>query len=141
MLSLATARSSLEEMLESLRRNDEDESPKDLPPALPPRPKPTARARLPSAKRPLPTSCGADGNEVAKSSLDCCMKKEEMGGETGDGFGAKKVKEMEAAKSPNVVAALDEKDCAKLGNLRQGSASDYKHFVKKVGDFVGKMFF
>lgn len=138
MLSLSTARSSLEEMLESLRRNDEDESPKDLPPALPPRPKPTARARLPSAKRPLPTSSEADRTEAAKSSLDCCVKKEEMGGERGNAFGAKKVKEMEAGKSPYDVAASDEteKDCAKLGNLLPGSASDDKHFDKKVGDFV-----
>ncbi|KAL8510367.1 hypothetical protein ACS0TY_017250 [Phlomoides rotata] len=136
MLSLSTARSSLEEMLESLRRNEEDESPKDLPPALPPRPKPTSRARLPSAKRPLPTS-----SEAAKSSLNGCVKKEEMGGERGNDFGAKKVKEMEAGKSPYVVAAsdemehnkiLEERECAKLGNLRRpGSASDDKHFVKK----------
>ncbi|XP_042060581.1 myosin-2-like isoform X2 [Salvia splendens] len=56
MLSLSTARSSLEEMLDSLRREEETQTPRDLPPPLPPRPKPTSRARLPSAKRPLPTS-------------------------------------------------------------------------------------
>ncbi|XP_042064590.1 myosin-2-like isoform X1 [Salvia splendens] len=56
MLSLSTARSSLEEMLESLRREEETQTLRDLPPPLPPRPKPTSRARLPSAKRPLPTS-------------------------------------------------------------------------------------
>lgn len=39
------ARSSLEEMLESIRRRDETEQSKDLPPALPSRP--TSKARLP----------------------------------------------------------------------------------------------
>lgn len=45
-------RSSLEEMLESLRRRDE--KPKDVPPALPVRP--TSRARLPSSRRSLPVN-------------------------------------------------------------------------------------
>lgn len=45
-------RSSLEEMLDSLRRQDEDEKPKDLPPALPARP--TSKGRLPPARRSLP---------------------------------------------------------------------------------------
>ncbi|KAJ1381655.1 P-loop containing nucleoside triphosphate hydrolase [Sesbania bispinosa] len=59
------ARSSLEEMLESLRRRDEEEKPKDLPPALPARP--TSRARLPSARRSLPNSLKVDGgNEKGK---------------------------------------------------------------------------
>ncbi|KAG0469856.1 hypothetical protein HPP92_016556 [Vanilla planifolia] len=49
----ATAvRSSLEEMLESLRQRDE--KPKDVPPALPNRP--SSRGRLPSAKRSLPVN-------------------------------------------------------------------------------------
>lgn len=43
-------RSSLEEMLDSIRRRDEQ--PKDVPPALPVRP--TSRARLPSSRRSLP---------------------------------------------------------------------------------------
>ncbi|KAL9236379.1 hypothetical protein vseg_011058 [Gypsophila vaccaria] len=45
-------KSSLEEMLENLRRRDEQKPPKDLPPALPSRP--TSRARLPSSRRSLP---------------------------------------------------------------------------------------
>lgn len=44
-------RSSLEEMLENLRRRDEDQ-PKDNPPALPSRP--VSKARLPSARKSLP---------------------------------------------------------------------------------------
>lgn len=82
MLSLSTARSSLEEMLESLRREEESQSPGDLPPALPPRPKATSRARLPSPKRrpslPLP----------------CVGNKEGSVGERENCFGAEKVEEL-----------------------------------------------
>lgn len=55
MAASATAtsvRSSLEEMLESLRRRDE--KPKDVPPALPSRP--PSKGRLPSARRSLPVN-------------------------------------------------------------------------------------
>ncbi|KAJ0974888.1 hypothetical protein J5N97_016853 [Dioscorea zingiberensis] len=56
-------RSSLEEMLDSLRRRDEQ--PKDLPPALPARP--TSRGRLPSARRSLPVDfkIGEKASELA----------------------------------------------------------------------------
>ncbi|CAN1775286.1 VIII-2 [Linum perenne] len=68
MLSPATVtRSSLEEMLESLRQRDEAlEKAKDLPPALPSRP--TSRARLPSARLSLPTDfkVGAGGKIEGK---------------------------------------------------------------------------
>ncbi|KAK9156217.1 hypothetical protein Sjap_003697 [Stephania japonica] len=50
--SSPTARSSLEEMLESIRRRDE--KPRDLLPALPSRP--TSKARLPASRRSLPTN-------------------------------------------------------------------------------------
>jgi hypothetical protein len=61
MLSPATmARSSLEEMLDSLRQRDEVGKPKDLPPALPARP--TSRARLPSARRSLPNNFRVSGD-------------------------------------------------------------------------------
>ncbi|KAG2299313.1 hypothetical protein Bca52824_035785 [Brassica carinata] len=49
------AKSSLEEMLESLRQKDEcQQQPRDIPPALPSRP--NSRARLPSARRSLPAN-------------------------------------------------------------------------------------
>ncbi|CAI0375856.1 unnamed protein product [Linum tenue] len=70
MLSASSApvtRSSLEEMLESLRQRDEAlERAKDLPPALPARP--TSRARLPSARLSLPTDfkVGANGRLEGK---------------------------------------------------------------------------
>ncbi|RDY10682.1 Myosin-2, partial [Mucuna pruriens] len=56
------ARSSLEEMLDSLRRRDEEEEKKkDSPPALPARP--TSRARLPPARRSLPNDFKVGGSE------------------------------------------------------------------------------
>ncbi|KAK7401855.1 hypothetical protein VNO78_13680 [Psophocarpus tetragonolobus] len=62
-------------MLESLRRRDEEEKPKDLPPALPSRP--PSRARLPPARKSLPNSFKVDG---------------EMGHKRKGSFGCKKVK-------------------------------------------------
>ncbi|KAK7272499.1 hypothetical protein RJT34_29126 [Clitoria ternatea] len=65
MLSATTsalARSSLEEMLESLRKRDEEQKPKDLPPALPARP--TSRARLPPARRSLPFKVDDENGEM-----------------------------------------------------------------------------
>jgi len=58
-------RSSLEEMLENLRRMEEQ--PKDIPPVLPSRP--TSRARLPSSRRSLPVGfkVGADDDGKRKS--------------------------------------------------------------------------
>ncbi|GLT45369.1 hypothetical protein SLA2020_192040 [Shorea laevis] len=43
----------------SLRRRDESEKPKDLPPALPART--TSKARLPSCRRSFPTDFKVDG--------------------------------------------------------------------------------
>ncbi|KAG9452756.1 hypothetical protein H6P81_005660 [Aristolochia fimbriata] len=51
-ISPSMARSSLEEMLDSIRRRDE--RPKDVPPALPVRP--TSRGRLPPSRRSLPNN-------------------------------------------------------------------------------------
>lgn len=59
-------RSSLEEMLENLRRKDEDQS-KDVPPALPSRP--TSKARLPSSRRSLPV--GFKVSAVAEVKRKC----------------------------------------------------------------------
>uniref|UniRef100_K7LWB7 Myosin motor domain-containing protein n=1 Tax=Glycine max TaxID=3847 RepID=K7LWB7_SOYBN len=71
-------RSSLEEMLESLRRRDEEEKPKDLPPALPSRP--PSRARLPPGRRSLPNNFKVDGENGV------------MGHRRKGSFGTKKVK-------------------------------------------------
>ncbi|KAE9585228.1 hypothetical protein Lalb_Chr25g0286751 [Lupinus albus] len=56
-MMLTATKSSLEEMLDSLRRRD-GEKPKDLPPVLPTRP--TSKARLPRARRTLPDNLKVD---------------------------------------------------------------------------------
>ncbi|GKB94812.1 hypothetical protein Tco_0980949, partial [Tanacetum coccineum] len=88
------ARSSLEEMLDSLRRRDEGENQKDLPPALPSRP--TSKARLP--KRLIQAKLNME-NVVSKViSNNNNMKKQDgnVGVRVGDGgggcnFGRRKV--------------------------------------------------
>lgn len=101
-------RSSLEEMLDSLRRKDEEEKPKDLPPALPARP--TSRGRLPPARRSLPNNfkvgdgggcepeCLPSGNEEMK------RKENDWIGARRNGFAAKKMKKDQNAESPYVLA-------------------------------------
>ncbi|XP_031407548.1 myosin-2 isoform X2 [Punica granatum] len=106
------ARSSLEEMLDSLRRRDEAEKPKDLPPALPARP--TSKARLPSSRQrslpmnfkvengnsnnPMNTNNQLDftSSEVNKAKEDSKRKEKELGSSRSS-FGSKKMK-----KDPNV---------------------------------------
>ena len=105
------ARSSLEEMLESLRQRDGEEKPKDLPPALPARP--TSRARLPSARRSLPSNLkvGDDHN-----STDCLqgglnakeetnVKDSEVGHRRKGSFESKKMKRK---KESPYMAAIEE---------------------------------
>ncbi|KAI3457512.1 hypothetical protein Pfo_014175 [Paulownia fortunei] len=152
MLSISPnslARSSLEEMLDSLRRRDENEKPKDMPPALPARPKPTSRARLPSAKRPLPSSFEIGESETAQSSSNCSVKKEDSKGLRRNSFGSKKVKEMEPGESPYLMAASnkkghdpksEEKDNAKLANSPPGSLPRFSEseWDDNVGYFIKK---
>lgn len=113
MLSMSPnsiVRSSMEEMLDSLRRKDENERPKDRPPALPARPKPASRARLPSSKRPLPKSINIGESESSKRSSNINVKKEDTEGIGGNSFVAKRVKEWEMVGAPR----SEDKDHAKL---------------------------
>ncbi|KAJ7948588.1 myosin 2 [Quillaja saponaria] len=106
------ARSSLEEMLDSLRRRDEEDKPKDLPPALPARP--TSRARLPSTRRSFPNNVKVvDGDGVTGSSAcglngkeDTKRKENDLGFKRGS-FGNKKMKKD--IESPYVVASEEKK--------------------------------
>ncbi|XP_020554045.1 myosin-2 isoform X1 [Sesamum indicum] len=150
MLSISPnslARSSLEEMLDSLRRRDENAKQKDVPPPLPARPRPTARARLPSAKRPLPTSSGIGESEKVQSSLGCSVQNEDLKGLRQKIFGTKKVKEMGPGESPYIMVASPEmghkpksEEIAKLANsppaavprftVSQGG-DNLEYFIKK----------
>lgn len=147
------ARSSLEEMLESLRRRDECEKPKDLPPALPVRP--ISRARLPSARKSLPTDFKVGEEDGPKGSAECGEKRSDLNGK-GDGkrkekelgakrnsFGSKKMrKEQEGVDSPydgivaadeqkmNEVVEVDVMKSAKSGEMEWEDNIGY--FIKKV---------
>ncbi|KAL0399344.1 UNVERIFIED_CONTAM: Myosin-2 [Sesamum radiatum] len=141
-ISPSLARSSLEEMLDSLRRRDENEKQKDVPPPLPARPRPTSRARLPSAKRPLPTSSGIGESEKAQSSLGCSVQKQQNEDSKGlrrKSFGTKKVKEMGPGESPYIMAAspemgrkLKSEEIAKLANSPPAAAPRFR--VSQGGD-------
>ncbi|KAL5986855.1 hypothetical protein ACLOJK_015189 [Asimina triloba] len=111
MSPTSAARSSLEEMLESIRRRDD--RPKDLPPALPVRP--TSKARLPSSRRSLPINfkVGDSAPEYlpndprgrkGKKELKIFLPHKELGSKGGI-FGSKKMrKEEPLAESPYVKA-------------------------------------
>ncbi|CAJ1978614.1 unnamed protein product [Sphenostylis stenocarpa] len=127
------ARSSLEEMLDSLRRRDEEEEKKkDLPPALPARP--TSRARLPPARRSLPNNFKVGGNErlvVPENGLvtseESVVKERDLGQKRRRcGFGSKRVKKD--VESPYV--ALSSSDSS--GNVWELESDDcISYFIKK----------
>ncbi|KAB2032803.1 hypothetical protein ES319_D05G402800v1 [Gossypium barbadense] len=110
---MAPAKSSLEEMLESLRRQDEVDKPKDLPPALPVRP--TSKARLPSARRSLPTNFKIDANGVDGAVLSEVKGKEEVKRNEKElgvkivSFGSKKMRKDVNVDSPYNLDAVEEK--------------------------------
>lgn len=144
-------RSSLEEMLDSLRRRDENDKPKDMPPALPSRPRATSRARLPSVKRPLPSGFEADTEDLNSNNIR--MEDKNAKGIKGNSFGNKKAKEMEPHESP-YVKATEGKECQQRlekdnGSNVAGSAHSCKprfresdwddnigYFIKKVKKFM-----
>ncbi|XP_059662595.1 myosin-2-like [Cornus florida] len=108
----SVVRSSLEEMLESLRRKDENEKPKDLPPALPARP--TSRARHPSSRRrPLRTNFEV-GNAGPECSSNCISKKENVKESKGGSLRTKKTKEVPAGESPYVIESEEKKYAQRL---------------------------
>ena len=134
------AKSSLEEMLESLRRRDEAEKPKDLPPALPSRP--TSKARLPSARRSLPTNfkidenggkCGENGGGLSevKGKEEGKRKEKELGVKRNS-FGSKKMRKD--VDSPyNLEAKKGEERERERERERKDRISDAKIELKEGG--------
>lgn len=115
-------RSSLEEMLDSLRRRDEDEKPKDLPPALPARP--ASRGRLPPARRSLPTNFKVDSDGSVPESLpspkeETKRRKNDLGLKRNS-FGSKKVKREQTVESP-YVSPPEENKLELTGGLDQAA--------------------
>ncbi|KAH9802867.1 Myosin-2 [Citrus sinensis] len=140
-------------MLESLRRRDECERPKDLPPALPARP--TSRARLPSARKSLPTDFKVGEENGAKASMESAEKRsslngkedgkrkeKEWGAKRNNSFGSKKLrKEQTVVDLPydggvmldeekvNEVLEVNEMKSAKSGEVEWEDNLGY--FIKK----------
>lgn len=98
----STVRSSLEEMLDSLRRRDDEDKPKDLPPALPSRP--VSRARLLPARKSLPKNFELDAAPATLVSQP--SKKEEVKGARIGSFGGKKDRDL-----PGDSPYVEEEDC------------------------------
>lgn len=141
------ARSSLEEMLDSLRRRDENEKPKDMPPALPARPKLTSRARLPSSKRQLPTSFEAGETNEADMLTTVNKGEQSLKGYRGhSSFGSKKAKAKEPRESPYDMVT-EKKECeerlekeggAKLANSQPVSPPRFREteWDDNIGYFI-----
>ncbi|CAA7049152.1 unnamed protein product [Microthlaspi erraticum] len=118
------AKSSLEEMLESLRQKDDsDHRPRDMPPALPSRP--NSRARLPSARRSLPakfnvSSVMEDQNGSVTSSQPAAetgserkeegKRKEKDLGVKRSSFGSKKMRTGLKSESPYEAEKKEEEN-------------------------------
>lgn len=138
------ARSRLEEMLDSLRQRDEEEEekPKDSPPALPPRP--ASRARLPPARRSLPNNfkvsddysageCLVNGFDKFDAKEESKRKEKELGHKRSS-FGSKRMKmDVEspymATSEENMSLLASTASSGKIGELEDDSIS---YFIKKV---------
>ncbi|GLT83396.1 hypothetical protein SLE2022_016880 [Rubroshorea leprosula] len=138
------AKSSLEEMLESLRRRDEGEKSKDLPPALPARP--TSKARLPSCRRSLPTDFKVDGNGIKFGEVSAVpsevkareegKRKDEQFRVRRNSFGSKKMRKQLNQDSPYSAKAAEGKNGVGMEVADDGGTEDnlFKIAVKKGGE-------
>ncbi|KAD4385990.1 hypothetical protein E3N88_26159 [Mikania micrantha] len=112
------ARSSLEEMLDSIRRRDEGEHPKDLPPALPSRP--TSKARLP--KRLIQAKLAMQ-HVVSHSSANNKKHDAEYNDGGGSNFGPKRVQEA-AGESPYPVIPVSGQRLLENGGATLATSSE-----------------
>lgn len=129
-------RSSLEEMLDSLRRSDEDEKPKDLPPALPARP--TSRGRLPPARRSLPTNFKVDSDggtqEGLPSGKEEAKRKENDMGVRRNSFGSKKPKREQNIESPYIFPPEETKIQLTEGSDQAATVTSASALPSRVRD-------
>lgn len=147
------AKSSLEEMLESLRQKDECDRPRDMPPALPSRP--NSRARLPSARRSLPAKFNVcSPMEDQNGSVTCTpaeeteaerkeegKRKEKDLGVKRNSFGSKKMRTGHSSESP--YGAEKEEEGVKITTAKVSPVENteehkpewndnVEYFIKKV---------
>ncbi|GAV85356.1 LOW QUALITY PROTEIN: Myosin_head domain-containing protein [Cephalotus follicularis] len=129
----SVARSSLEEMLDSLRRRDECEKPRDLPPALPARP--TSRsARLPSARKSLPVDFKVGSESEVKGKEEGKRKEKELGTANRNSFGGKKAKK--AAECPYLVEERNRKE--KVATVREEVKIGEGEWNNNIDYFINK---
>lgn len=133
------ARSSLEEMLDSLRRRDEIEKPKDLPPALPSRP--TSKARIPPVRRALPVNFKVNDDGSSECSINVFNGREDaIRKENGLGnFAFRRINRDQDDESPYMVASEnDNRDqvnvaSALLSHIQGSNWEDnISYFLQKV---------
>ena len=155
MLSASLAKSSLEEMLESLRQKDEcqQQQPRDIPPALPSRP--NSRARLPSSRRSLPANfsvSSATEDQNQNGSVASSRQPEPEGKPRKEkdlrvkrkSFGSKKMRRT-GPSSESPYAAEKEEDvkvaaaAAKVSPVEEQKPEwndNVDYFIKKVGTYM-----
>lgn len=150
----SVARSSLEEMLDSLRRRDEVEKPKDFPPALPARP--SSRARLPSARRSLPVNFAVGTalsqectSSQASTGREDAKRKEKDFTPNRSSFGSKKIKKDQNLDSPYTAVAEQEEKSYEVSHSHHGITSQSgvppkvseSEWGDNIGYFIKKVIF
>ncbi|XP_022981361.1 myosin-2-like [Cucurbita maxima] len=127
------ARSSLEEMLDSLRRRDEIDKPKDAPPALPSRP--TSKARTPPVGRALPVNFRVNVDGSSGCSINGFNGREDvMRKENGLGnFAFKRLNGDQDEESPYMLASENENGDRVNGSNLRGS-----YWEDNIGYFLQK---
>lgn len=155
MMSAPTSmvRSSLEEMLDSLRRRDDEDRPRDLPPALPARP--VSRARLLPARRSLPKNFEPDASPVTSVGQPCSKKEEvkALKGARIGSFGGKKdrdlpvdspyveVEDCEVRMEEADPASIAAEPSVSLPRFRESEWDDnIGYFIKKVSNCFISLF-
>lgn len=128
------ARSSLEEMLDSLRRRDDEEKPKDLPPALPARP--TSKARLPPARRSLPNSFKVDDKKGKGHKRKGSFGSKKMKMDVESPYIVQSEEKMIEQSSQDPVSTSDDSTASVAPPSRELEDDNIAYFIKKVtGDF------
>ncbi|XP_052200750.1 myosin-2-like [Diospyros lotus] len=129
MMCSASTRSSLELMLESIQRRDEQ--PSDVPPALPVRP--LSKARLPPARRGLPVRLQSQRNCLREYPKENEAKEEEdMRAKLGFGLfeiDRKRTKRGAFVELPYKQSSVEGDDttaCVPISNLSPGSTKECK---------------
>lgn len=155
---MSVTRSSLEEMLDLLRRQDEAERPKDLPPALPARP--MSKARLPSSRQrsllinlkvgngninnPVNTNNQLISSTSGEVNKEDSKRKDKESSSSRSSFGSKKIKKDMNVESPYEIGVEERKEgseCLAHTVESSGLTSRIRErdWEDKIGYFIKKV--